>query len=183
MKTHLYDPRVFDVDGIQDAKEIILTTEDGLPTEERWVRETPYVDGMAADLLGVGATSLVLDYGCGIGRVAKALIEKTSCRVTGADISSGMRRLAVDYVGSDHFAVLAPPDLPAASFDAAMTIWVLQHCPNPIEDVQRIAAALKPGSRLFIVNNIPRLRELTILEKFSKPGNLGEPQDLIRFHT
>ena len=35
----------------------------------------------------------VLDYGCGIGRIAKELILKTSCKVIGVDISESMRKM------------------------------------------------------------------------------------------
>ena len=37
--------------------------------------------------------------------------------------------------------------------DAAISIWVLQHCLNPVEDIGRIRRGLKPGAGLFILNN------------------------------
>jgi hypothetical protein len=40
--------------------------------------------------------------------------------------------------------------------DAAISVWVLQHCLKPAEDVDRIRRALKPGAGVFIVNNVNR---------------------------
>jgi hypothetical protein len=37
--------------------------------------------------------------------------------------------------------------------DAAISIWVLQHCLNPHEDIGRLRRGLKPGASLFILNN------------------------------
>jgi hypothetical protein len=36
--------------------------------------------------------------------------------------------------------------------DAALSIWVLQHCATPAQDIARIRAALKPDGDLFAVN-------------------------------
>jgi len=40
------------------------------------------------------------------------------------------------------------------TFDAAITIWVLQHCLNPGQDLSRIKRALPPQGKLFVMNNI-----------------------------
>jgi SAM-dependent methyltransferase len=49
--------------------------------------------------------SLVLDYGCGIGRIAKELIKQTGCHVIGVDISPSMLGLAYPYVHSDNLVL------------------------------------------------------------------------------
>jgi hypothetical protein len=41
--------------------------------------------------------------------------------------------------------------------DAAISIWVLQHCPRLADDIVRIAHALKPGGDLFVVNQRVRV--------------------------
>ena len=71
-----YQPQIFEVNDLEAVMQIILTPERGITTRERWEYETPYlVDeiGRARDLDG---NSCVLDYGCGIGRIAKGLIER-----------------------------------------------------------------------------------------------------------
>jgi hypothetical protein len=39
---------------------------------------------------------------------------------------------------------------------AAISIWVLQHCPEPAGDIARLKRALKPGAKLFVTNNDER---------------------------
>jgi SAM-dependent methyltransferase len=155
-----YDPGVFAVSDIRQAMDIILTPWDKT-TEERWQSETEYLAGMIGERLELTPDSLVLDYGCGIGRMAKALIERYGCSVLGADISAHMRMLGISYVLSDRFASCSPDMLDRLvagnlRFDAAISIWVLQHCARPAEDIARIRGALKPSGSLFAVNMFDR---------------------------
>lgn len=155
-----YHPERFDAPTEQQARSIILTGE-GSTTEERWRTETPWICGLIAETIELTSTSIVVDYGCGIGRLARELIVRHGCRVLGIDISGKMRAMAVDYVQSDRFVAIAPDmldGLVANGFaaDAALAIWVLQHCLTPADDIGRIDAALKPGGKLFVLNNLYR---------------------------
>ncbi len=154
-----YSPAVFNVGDVEQAKRIILTTEGKLTTDQRWRTETPYLLSLIENSIPLNADSLVLDYGCGIGRMAKALIERFGCRVVGVDISHSMRALAASYVGSDRFLACAPEALEwlGINFDAAMAIWVLQHCYRVETDIGRIHGALCPDGRLFVVNDCKRI--------------------------
>lgn len=149
-----YSPQVFNVANIAEAKAIILTEEAAdATTEQRWRLETPYLIALMAPL-DLKPESFVLDYGCGIGRLSKGLIERYGCRVVGVDISQNMRTLASQYVGSDRFMACAPDMLSVSGlrFDAALAVWVLQHCFNPEGDIARIRTALKPAGNLFVAN-------------------------------
>jgi SAM-dependent methyltransferase len=155
-----YNPAVFDVADIPGAKRIILTPE-GVPTEQRWQVETPYVADLIAQCLAPTSHTLLLDYGCGIGRIAKELIARHGCRIIGIDISASMRALAVDYVQSDRFFTCPPEMLDllierGLTVDAAISIWVLQHCVFPTDDIARLKRVLTPGGGLFILNNDDR---------------------------
>jgi SAM-dependent methyltransferase len=155
-----YNPAVFDVADIATAKRIILTPE-GVPTEQRWRVETPYVADLITQSLAPSSHTLLVDYGCGIGRIAKELIARHGCRVIGIDISASMRALAVNYVQSDRFFTCPSQMLDllierGLTVDAAISIWVLQHCVFPSEDISRLKRALKPGGGLFILNNDDR---------------------------
>jgi len=97
-----YNPGVFNVNSIPAAMSIILTAEDST-TEARWRTETPYLADLINKHFELSANSLLLDYGCGIGRMAKELIGRYGCRVVGVDISPSMRSLAPMYVASDRF--------------------------------------------------------------------------------
>jgi len=158
--TTTYNPRVFEVNTIAEAMRIILTPE-GASTAERWEKETPYLADLFAQVMDVNANSLLLDYGCGIGRLSHELINKYGCRVVGLDISPSMRAMSVVYARSDRFMSCSCEmidDLIARGvrFDAALSIWVLQHCLKPAEDIARICNALRPGGELFVVNGDTR---------------------------
>jgi cyclopropane fatty-acyl-phospholipid synthase-like methyltransferase len=100
---------------------------------------------------------LLLDYGCGIGRMAKALIEGFGCQVIGVDVSHSMRILAHAYVRSDRFTAVSPTILATLIerglvCDAALSVWVLQHTARPADDMETMRRALKPGARITVVN-------------------------------
>ncbi len=165
--TLTYLPEIFNVATPDEAKRIILTAE-GATTEHRWATETPYLAGLFTQAIPLTERSLVLDYGCGIGRMAKALIDRRGCRVIGVDISPSMRAMAVGYVASDRFFGCAPEMLDeliarGLTCDAALSVWVLQHCPKLAEDIVRIARALAAGGDLFVVNQ--RYRAVPTLEQ------------------
>jgi SAM-dependent methyltransferase len=148
------------VQNVEQAKAIILTP-GKVTTEQRWREETPVLAQQLTRELGITAEHLVLDYGCGIGRLAKALIEMHGCRVIGADISLSMIQLAPRYVCSHRFGVFHPELLDmliarGVRFDSAYAVWVIQHCPDPQTDLARIRAALRPGGLFHIVNTRPR---------------------------
>lgn len=155
-----YNPHVFTVNDIPQAMSIIVTPE-GSSTAERWEKETPYLADLIGQHVALTADSLVLDYGCGIGRMAHELIKRHNCRVVGVDISPSMRALSVIYTRSDRFMSCSHEMLDGLTarglkFDAALAIWVLQHCAAPGEDMARIRAALKPGGGLFAANGKAR---------------------------
>jgi 2-polyprenyl-3-methyl-5-hydroxy-6-metoxy-1,4-benzoquinol methylase len=156
-----YNPDVFRVRSIDEAKAIILTAED-IGVEQRWQTETPYLISLIREQFpSLDANSTVIDYGCGIGRLSRELIAQTGCRVVGIDISSSMRALAASYVDSDRFFACSPEmfDWVAArtTFDLAIAVWVLQHTLRPADDVARIRQALRlPNGGFFLVNNHER---------------------------
>lgn len=152
-----YSRDVFDVVDERQARRVILTPDGEQDTEERWERETPYLVEMIGDLLRPQRHGLYLDYGCGIGRLAKPLIEHFDCRILGVDISERMRALAPTYVGSQSFSVISPHVLHSLAdrglrADGAMSIWVLQHCLTPAQDIDLIRSALAPGAGFFVLN-------------------------------
>jgi len=153
-----YTPSVFDVRDVDEARRIILTPEAGTTTDERWQRETPWMAARILERFPLDARHAVLDFGCGLGRLAKALIDASGCAVVGVDLSTSMRQLAPGYVQSPRFAAVAPPmlDLMIARgmrFELALSIWVLQHVARPEQDIERLRTALRDGGGLFVANN------------------------------
>jgi SAM-dependent methyltransferase len=155
-----YDASIFAVRDEDQAREVILTNE-GISSAKRWETETPFIADTLGRVISISAQTLLLDYGCGIGRLAKELIARHGCTVIGVDISPQMRALAASYVNSDRFAVVSPTIFAGMSasglrFDAAIAIWVLQHCFDPATDIAAIAASLKPAGAFFVLNNLTR---------------------------
>jgi SAM-dependent methyltransferase len=159
LKQVSYDATVFTaIETIDDAIGIIVTPEAGLTSRHRWAVETPYLISLIDKHLSI--RSVVLDYGCGIGRLAKPIIESHGCEVIGVDISPNMRALAESRVDDYRFMTL-PPDmlhlLRPEICDLAIAVWTLQHAFGIRLDVDRIAKMLRPGGKLFVVNNVRRV--------------------------
>ena len=158
LKQVSYDPSIFTaIETLDDAVRIIVTPEAGLTSAQRWQAETPCLLELIERWLRPKA--MVVDYGCGIGRLAKPLIEKHHCTVIGVDISPNMRALAASYVESHDFAAIHPAMLAyfGSDFEFAMAIWTLQHVLDVRQEVTEIVHCLRDGARLFVVNNVGRV--------------------------
>jgi hypothetical protein len=97
-----------------------------------------------------------VDYGCGVERLSKALIERVGCTVLSVDFSQSMRRLAPAYIDNPAFSVVSRMMLQTMvqnglGIDAAISEWVLQHCLAPM-NTSPDRQALEDGGRLGVVN-------------------------------
>ncbi|MBS0360349.1 MAG: class I SAM-dependent methyltransferase [Proteobacteria bacterium] len=168
MEKTTFDQNTFAVADMEAARRIILTPTAGQSTDERWEIETPYMAGLLGDQLAIRPGQTIVDYGCGIGRLSKALIERFDCFVLGVDQSEDMRALAPAYVKNAAFSAVSRRmfhqiGLRGFRADAAFSVWVLQHCPQPDEDIGLIAAALPPQAPITVVNM--KRRALSTREK------------------
>lgn len=153
MLSGTYNPGIFDTQDIEAAKGIILTPELGLTTDERWETETPYLMTLI-ERLNLDRGSVVLDFGCGIGRLSKAILEKYNCTVIGLDISMNMRAMANIYVNNNNFSSIAPSALHllGGRIDAVISVWALQHVLSLTNEIDNINFMLKKAGKLFVVN-------------------------------
>lgn len=165
LKKVAYDPaRFMDVENVDEAVNIILCPTEGLTAKQRWSDEAPAL--MHILERHIKRESVVLDYGCGIGRMAKPLVQKLNCKVVGVDISPNMRALATSLLDSPMFCAMDPvmfdtifnpnSDWSPVLFDAAISIWTLQHCIDLRDAIDRISGILTNGGALFILNNHTR---------------------------
>ncbi|HJN08732.1 MAG TPA: hypothetical protein QF564_08560 [Pirellulaceae bacterium] len=104
----VFRPEVDEVSTLEQAMAVTVTPEQGTTTEERWKKETDFLVEDIGKQLELGPEDCVLDYGCGAGRLAKAMIDGYGCRVIEVDSSKSMRLLSPDYVLSDRFTVWSP---------------------------------------------------------------------------
>lgn len=134
-------------------------------TEAFWRRGEEVVARMLAMVdLTIGPDEAVLDVGCGVGRLARALATRAG-RVYGLDVSREMLRLArehnsdvdnVEWLHGDGAGLGALAD---ASVDGCFSHVVFQHIPDPeitLGYVRDMGRVLRPGGwALFQVSTDP----------------------------
>jgi len=123
--------------------------EEFLATGERDVDEVLAV----ARRNGLASYESSLDFGCGVGRLTRALAARFG-RAVGVDISEGMidraRRINGDLTNVA-FIREENPDLPqlgTASFDLVLSLYVLQHLPSEQlirQTLVSLARLVRPG--------------------------------------
>lgn len=147
-----YIKEVFDVVTFEQAKHVVLTSDPSNP--KKFDNETKFlVDTIKSkDFLNISESTTILDFGCGMGRVSKKLIQEFNCNVIGTDISESMLTFAKIYVSKpDKFKTHTDYSLPN-SVDLCVCTFVLQHVEHPINEIAKIAECVKTGGYLVLVN-------------------------------
>jgi 2-polyprenyl-3-methyl-5-hydroxy-6-metoxy-1,4-benzoquinol methylase len=145
-----YIKEVFDVTTLAGAKNTVLTDDPTNP--DKFTNETNFLVDMIAEQNIINSDSVVLDFGCGMGRVSKKLIDTFDCKIIGTDISNSMMRLANIYVNKpSKFKTMNSYNTPN-SIDVCISAFVLQHVQNPKMEIESICSNLKPGGYLVLVN-------------------------------
>lgn len=140
MEHSLFKERTF-----RDACQSVVGSCNGFSYTERWEKETP--DFVRAILQQTSvATPRLLDYGCGVGRLAREVIlQHSTATIVGIDESPVQQQHARDYVDSDRFTTCFPHEA-VGSFDLIYCVYVLQHIPalDLRGAIARIHHRLKP---------------------------------------
>jgi SAM-dependent methyltransferase len=161
MEELIYTPGIFDRNSLAAAKQVILTVPRDI-ADEFWERSTFVTSKLILEAIRPTRDDVLLDFGCGIGRLAKMLIGHTGCRIVGVDISAAMRRYAIEYVGSDRFSVMSSEEFSQLAakgtrvFSGAYSVIVLQHVLEPQIELRRIAATCKVEAPFFVYNAVNR---------------------------
>lgn len=147
-----YHKETFDPVNLAHAKDIVLVPDQTRP--HKFEEETDYLVEFMVKNVPLTQTSVVLDFGCGMGRVAKKLIERVGCTVIGVDISAGMLYQAQKYVSDGRFNPKFSHH--KQNIDIALVAFVLQHVEDPAEEIKKIDAVLKPGGMVVLLNEPAR---------------------------
>jgi len=141
---------------VDDPKRIVAAGYDAIAETYRdWAEADawPRLEWVALLEAELPDRSAVLELGCGAGvPVTRRLAERH--RVTAVDLSARQIELArsnvpgATFVHGDALAV----ELPAASFDAAVSLYMTGHVPRDeqLELVRRVARWLRPGGLLLM---------------------------------
>lgn len=109
--------------------------------------DPPYDADRVADLIErrLGDPDLVLDIGCGTGRLAAVYQRHTQAKVVGFDPSPNILAVARRHAAQVTFT----PALPGGPFGGAYSVTVFQHLPHAECEryVTEVMARLSPGGR------------------------------------
>lgn len=147
-----YNADFFTPTDFEHAKKIVLGY--GLyQTPNRWEIETNWIKNLFRNKKFLNDQSVVLDWGCGIGRLAKMIIETFNCKVIGVDINQKMLDYAKEYVNHPSFDCMLVEDFVdnnKTQFTNAIAVWTLQHSVYVDRDIAIIKNSLQNKGSLFV---------------------------------
>jgi len=99
--------------------------------------------------LGALPPGRVLDVGCGRGDLAARLVRR-GWRATGVEPSPAAAAIATAQGVDARVGTLADVPLERGVYDAAVFQHSLEHAPDPLGDLERVRAVLRPGGRVLV---------------------------------
>ena len=145
-----YNFNFFNPTCMDDAKKIILTDND---VPDQWETETKWTMKFFHEINLFNQDSTVLDWGCGIGRLAKPIIEEFNCKVVGVDFQPNMLKYAMEYVNHPNFTAIDNKEfsqLPDDYFTEGIAIWALQHSVDTKAIIKNIRRKLKFNGKFCV---------------------------------
>ena len=149
-----YIKETFDVTTFPQAKNVVLSDDPNNP--KKFDEETDFLVKAIKDFNIVNCESIVLDFGCGMGRVSKKLIDVFNCNVIGTDISPSMLQFANIYVSKPKQFKTAKSYIDKETIDICLSAFVIQHTESPVVEINNIYDVLKPNGYFVLLNEHKR---------------------------
>lgn len=149
-----YIKEVFDPVTLPHAMHIALTSDPNNPN--KFKEETEYFMQQIDKFELINSSKTVLDFGCGMGRVSKEIVNKYGCDVIGVDKSLKMRQFSLLYVTDPHRYKVFENYTEKNTIDVVMSNFVLQHVEDPQKEINNLVDVLKIGGHLIVVNEDKR---------------------------
>lgn len=128
MEHGLFKPKDFN-----HGKNAVVGDCNGFSMQERYEKETPVFANQILTYLSKIENPQILDYGCGVGRLSKEILEQNpKAFVYGVDASDDMIALSTENLkGIDNCLFTRPEEIVdyEQNFDLVYLIYVLQHVP------------------------------------------------------
>jgi 2-polyprenyl-3-methyl-5-hydroxy-6-metoxy-1,4-benzoquinol methylase len=164
-----YIKQVFDATDLEVAKNICLSKDIRYPN--KFEEETQFLINFIKEKKIINSKTRVADFGCGIGRISKEIIETFNCNIVGFDISTHMLLLADQYVENpDRFKAQKYTKefvWKKNKFDLFLASFVLQHSEHPERDIDFIYNNLNDEGILILVNEPERLLPVDVKEGYA----------------
>jgi cyclopropane fatty-acyl-phospholipid synthase-like methyltransferase len=147
----------YDWDNLDDAKKSILWYDD-------WEEATESTIELMQKMEVIKREGFVVDWGCGVGRIANKLTEDFDVTVLAVDRSIKMLRHALTYIKPQYLSkitittdrfVLSHLDLFKKWADLVIFIETFEHIPEPVLDqiLPQIEKLLKKNGKVFVYGN------------------------------
>lgn len=156
----VYHPQVFDPNSLDEAKQLSAPMPDGVTEENYWEKLPYWLMANMGKISHMKKSQIILDYGCGIGRLAKQFCNE-KVYIIGVDPSSKMRKYTEEYVKNHVYFTAMSPEfftrLVESGFrvDHAYIVDTLSHCHPTIvsQTLNLVNSAIKTGGFLMVYDS------------------------------
>jgi SAM-dependent methyltransferase len=153
---------------------------EGADVPDRWAHEMGAIFAECRDwLCAWRAVGAVLDIGCSYGHLLQSM-EERGWSTVGIEPSPDAARYAREHTrGQILETTLETVDLPAATFDAVVSLYVLEHVRDPRGFLAKVADVLRPGGVAIL--RVPHSEPLFGLNRLLRRPLIGAPMHLNDF--